>query len=323
MEYASLSRWILCCTRGQEDSPDIQLQRSSEPKRSMTGTTAFSSTSANSPCLPSFEAGTFSTPVSVETKQYASYPSSIDGTNTSRLMIDALRQSIYSSRIHSACGAEKWFIPQATLEVLMDPNSSMSLVLDELAWRPDNAKLRFLNDIMMGTSTRHEKDNRIYRKIFAVLLLMHKHESIKRFVDEKVDDSHLPFKRVETKSGDFTLAPCDNHDTKDESYLHVFDSWTKEEKNDFIRLQWEMIPVFFRKGGKGVPHFKLRTGDILPYVYSRSSQDVEGYDQKYLKGGFGHVSIYKLHSLQQDIDRYTVSWAFQPRILAIRILLTH
>lgn len=325
MASVCFPRWIFCCTREQEeespraatttDSMHLQLVRKSEaPPRSLSGTTAFSDITAKSLCIPGHDTSTFSTSVSLETEYYSSYPSSAGGVGAARFAIDIIRQSIYGSRIQSACGAEKWFIPQLTLEALMSTRTGISLVLGELALRPDNVRLRLINQILMGTSIGKEKDSRIYRKIFAILLLIHKHDEIKRFVDEGVDDSNLPLRRVELKSGQFGLAPYNDLGRKAGSHIQLFDSWTVEQKNDFIRLQWEMIPVFFRKHDERVPHLKLLAGEILPYTVETGGPTTEVYNAEHLQGGFGHVSIYNLHSLQQDINRYTVG---QPQNLNI------
>ncbi|KUI67087.1 Serine/threonine-protein kinase 17A [Cytospora mali] len=314
MALAHLPGWITCCMRDREEDTSetktneigLQLHRGIEaPPRSLSGTTAFSDMTSSSPRLSGFEASAFSTSASIETKYYSSYSSGSGGVDTARFAIDVIRQSIYSSRIHSACGAEKWFIPQSRLEDLMNTKTGISLVLSELAMRPDHARLRLISDILAGTSTTSGNEGKVYRKIFAVLLLIHKHEDIKRFVDEGVDDSKLPLKRVEMGSREFGLAPYNDDNHEDGSHLHVFDGWTSEQKNDFIRLQWEMIPVYFRKQRNEVPHFKLLTGHILPYIAETHNPNLEAYDREHLQGGYGHISMYYMHPLQQDITRYT------------------
>lgn len=284
----------------------LQLIRDPQaPPRTLSGTTAYSDVTADSLYLRGHEISTFSTSVSlVEAKYYSGHSSSAGELDAARFAVDLIRKSIYAARIHSACGAEKWFIPQLTLEALMSTKTGISLVLGDLGSRPDNARLHLINEVLMGASTKNENDNKIYRKIFAVLLLIHKYEEIKHFVDEGVDDSKLPLKRVETKSGHSGLASY----SVDGSHIQIFDSWTDEQKNDFIRLQWEVDPVFFRKHDEEVPHLKLLPGHILPYVAETGSQTTDFYDQDYLQGGFGLVSIYTLHPLQQNIQRYTVCY---------------
>lgn len=316
MARSCFARWRFSCTRDQEeeDKPTIKpnishprlVQIPQAQPQTSSGATAFSDKTADSLCWRRHEISQLSTSVSPETKHHSGYSSSFSEFDTVRLAVDLVRQSIYGSRIHSACGAEKWFIPQATLEALMSAKDGISLVLGEFGFRPDNARLRLINHIVISKPARDRPDNKVYRKILAVLLLIHKYEEIKRFVDEGVDDSKLPLKRVETKSGQFGLASYNDHEREEGSHIHVFDSWTHEEKNDFIRLQWEMIPVIFQKTDGEVPHLELFPGHILPYVAETDSQTKDLYGQEYLQGGFGLVSMYRLHPLQQDLERYTV-----------------
>lgn len=220
-------------------------------------------------------------------------------------MIEMIRNRLYefSTRIPSATDTNKWFITKERLnEIMRVEDVSSALKILDLKSQTERADLA--REICAVAASNESDERNTYRTIFALLIMTGKQAHIAEFVDRGLDDSRLPFERHGwagsgggSQKGDEII---DSHPLKEFS-------WSNIEKENFLRTQWELIPAFFGKQGKKVPHYTLRPEQVLPYRHSEAADIVADDEKGHMEGAFGFVTVYDLHEDQQDLDRHTVS----------------
>lgn len=220
-------------------------------------------------------------------------------------MIDVMRNRLYdsSTRIPSATDMNKWFITKERLKTIMRVEE-VSSALKSLDLKSRTDRTEMAKEICGAAASHGTEERKSYRAIFALLIMIGQHADIEEFVDRALDDSRLPFERHGWAGfGDVTQ---DCNEAADPHPLKVF-TWPNNKKEDFLRTQWELIPAFFGKQGKKVPHYPLRPEQVLPYSHSEAADTAAHEDQGHMEGAFGFVTVYDLHEDQQDLDRHTVS----------------
>ncbi|KAM5341692.1 hypothetical protein ACJ41O_014723 [Fusarium nematophilum] len=131
------------------------------------------------------------------------------------------------------------------------------------------------------------------KEILAILALVEKLEAIVDFMDEGVDDSHLPFERAlgEDDPGRMGLKRKDTGGGL--HAIQLFKKWRDRDVEAFENQQWRVhVPVFSTTGSEGAkpPHYELGYGTILPYV---STENVG-------RGGFSAVDKVEIHPSHLD-----------------------
>lgn len=136
------------------------------------------------------------------------------------------------------------------------------------------------------------------KKIFAILALIDKLESIWDFVTEGIYDVHLPFEKKKAQSPDGTrkgrldLSRKSGTDGSTQIPIRAFHEWKGSEVTSFERTQWNVhIPIFFLNTKKDpkVRHYPLQESIILPFI-----EDDE-VKQGGKMGGFADVWRVKVH----------------------------
>ncbi|KAK7420956.1 hypothetical protein QQX98_002521 [Neonectria punicea] len=122
------------------------------------------------------------------------------------------------------------------------------------------------------------------RKIFAILTLIERVETIKDFIEDGIFDIHLPFTYSRT---------TDTWEGKDEhgicTPINVFKSWKPHECEGFAFQQPKIhVPIFnlATKAAPKVKRFKLAEETVLPWIEK---------PQLLGRGGFGAVVKVKIH----------------------------
>ncbi|KAI8166087.1 kinase-like protein [Colletotrichum sp. SAR 10_70] len=131
-------------------------------------------------------------------------------------------------------------------------------------------------------------------KLFAILLLIEKPETITNFIAEGLRDKDLPFK-LERKGGGFQLlrksAPFDK--------IKAFNGWKHIEIETFERNQWSLLSPIFTKADKAnkVLNYPLEPKILLPFVESeeRSLSNPQ-------LGGYGTVFKVRIHPSHHSFD---------------------
>lgn len=160
---------------------------------------------------------------------------------------------------------------------------------------------------------RRQDDNKppkikSFKKIFAILVLIEKTSSIRKFLEEDVNDLDLPLSKYsELNNG--PLFHLRRSHTRDES-LECFQDWTRYQIGGFEEWQWSTISPFFHKGlRKDVQHFPLQNSVVLPFVPSTDDdrRDEQNEHRTEIVGGFGCVFEARIHPDHHNFDLRKVS----------------
>ena len=132
-----------------------------------------------------------------------------------------------------------------------------------------------------------------FKKIFAILVLIEKTTSISKFLEEDVNDLHLPLVKIENgqRGARFDLR---KPRLRDQS-LECFRNWSQFNVRAFEEWQWVTVAPFFHRGSrKDVQHFPLQDSVMLPFTAdSRRNKQTEL--QTVLEGGYGSVFRVNIH----------------------------
>ncbi|KAK1826464.1 putative Serine/threonine-protein kinase, partial [Podospora conica] len=135
-----------------------------------------------------------------------------------------------------------------------------------------------------------------YRKVFAILVLIGKPESVVKFLQARVSDADLPLVRLRSPAtGDWSMRR--HRDLTKELGCFKTD-WCELELRNFDHWQWTTLSPFFALSkGKEVNHYRLQDEITLPFV-----DEHIGYNEhpnkpatKELLGGGGRVFKVRIH----------------------------
>ncbi|KAF1960285.1 hypothetical protein CC80DRAFT_466036 [Byssothecium circinans] len=138
---------------------------------------------------------------------------------------------------------------------------------------------------------------RSFRKIFGLLVLAERVESISNFLDNNVSDLDLPLIDVQTK-GWPDLRRNDSFGKATGGPLSVFKnpSWSPMQLYNFKNQQWQFLAPFFSQNrGHKANHYVLQDQHILPFTPLDDTRDDDEY-----YGGFAKVITVKIHSDHHD-----------------------
>jgi hypothetical protein len=140
-----------------------------------------------------------------------------------------------------------------------------------------------------------EKISRAAPKLFIMLVYMRKVHFICEFLQEGIDDDHLPFERHDkaNKMGNFKL--CSRHRPKEP--IKCMLDWDRDDIIRFERDQWSTrSPIF--EYTDGVEHYEFERNIILPFImdheYSEHSEHVKN-------SGFSKVWKVVIHHAHQKL----------------------
>lgn len=135
-------------------------------------------------------------------------------------------------------------------------------------------------------SSSNKKTTR--RKIFAILVLMQKLETISDFIDEGLYDNDLPFILAEGPEKWLRELKTNRKRNGNQQPVKLFKGWKIHEIESFDRYQWQLLGPYFVLNTKKHPkvrHYALDSHTILPFIE----------DEEVKPGGFGDVSRVKIH----------------------------
>ncbi|KAI0894731.1 kinase-like protein [Annulohypoxylon nitens] len=213
-------------------------------------------------------------------------------SNPNQHVHDSLSSLLWNSRTSTSNGLANCFIPLNKLVLARDRRLAKH-ALQESDTPPEQ-----INTLL---SRICDAGDRSFFRIFAILILCERTRDIKRFIDEKVDDSYLPLPGIE-KNGNNIIALQQHARRKIENKKlnTIFKGWSRNDLTAFKNYQWWAIAPFFGREKSTIPHYVLEPSDILPIIEKRDKLDleVEKLDkevQDLFQGGFGDVSLVKLH----------------------------
>lgn len=190
-----------------------------------------------------------------------------------------LREKLYKVRIEVPQNSYRYFIPADDLKLLVTP-ASISMELEERGKSEDVAR----------STTGNIMDSA--PKLFAILVYLRHGELILDFLQEGIDDTHLPFIRSDQTPGAKDYKLCSR--CSPGQPLNCMERWDREMVDEFGRDQWCMLAPVFEYHDE-IEHYDLHDNCVLPWV-----EDEERGDSA-MVGGYGSVSKIAIHPAHQLI----------------------
>ena len=199
-------------------------------------------------------------------------------------------------------GGVTFFIP---CNCLGDNNFTHDMVRDELrkVFPAKEEEERILEDTTYICANA--------KKIFSILLSgfgdsKEMVRDIRKFVDERISDSDLPFIQIPRKEQEpgnykkinYWLCPNDHRKKclgkhNENCSIQATASWNTRALENFFTTQWKVHVPVFRKIDGDIPHQDFDQNVIMPYV--------EDFEREAIIGGFSKVWKVKIHPAHQDL----------------------
>ncbi|TVY66789.1 Sporulation protein kinase mde3 [Fusarium oxysporum f. sp. cubense] len=194
---------------------------------------------------------------------------------------------------HKFHDGRKGFIPRGHIRKVIN-EQSVRQHLYECLYLPSSEDRDSMVERYVRQIFSQDTENKSYVIIFTILVLTEKSECIVNFLDERIDDSALPF-RKENQNPQGKLPAVDLCPRRGGKRIKAFRRWSLVAKMSFEEWQWAVNAPFFNRGQDGeVKIYDLQDAAVLPFVTrNRLSgyQEIEEYH-----GGFGKVSKRYIHA---------------------------
>lgn len=206
-----------------------------------------------------------------------------------------LRGALVNRRTHSYIPINKQhelITPQKICEVMAIANNGSH----------SHSLQHIVNDIYQGRKiedriAQDQNTDTSRRKLFAILVMIHKPEEILSFIEEGICDTHLPFKRIsQLKEGKHEQTLEINQVPKTK-YLDNH-KWKAYELLLFNVYQWYFLAPFFKFESIQMEHHKLTRDTPLPFTLSEEGSGSN--TRKHYVGGFGDVQKIHIHPAHYD-----------------------
>jgi hypothetical protein len=179
-------------------------------------------------------------------------------------------------------GVEKDFWPPKLLKE--------ALTVQRIRTELDEYCLAFSDSYQEDTNTRlAERIRENHIVIFALLCLLSKGHCIKQFIDEQINDSHLPF-RMDRDDNRKLYCAKSNHALRLFYKSHIKAvKWQTHEREYIVTHQDRLRPVVFGWDQTGrAQHREFDTEILLPFVRLQKSSATQ-------QGGFATVDPVEVH----------------------------
>ncbi len=148
-------------------------------------------------------------------------------------------------------------------------------------------------DYIFGTQSTLRVPNTV-QKVFAILLLTDKADSIVDFMTDGLYDKDLPLIREDESGADFKLTRMPD---KDGPQLTCFKTWTRRQIRDFDRYQWSLLSPSFSQGDDGkLLFYALHDRVILPWTEDTLTNG----------GGYSIIRRVKIHHAHHNFNTISV-----------------
>ncbi|KAF4835116.1 putative protein kinase [Colletotrichum tropicale] len=171
------------------------------------------------------------------------------------------------------------FLPKSQLDRLIHPSSVRVELKRRLPHLTEDIINSYANRICHGRAETIDKSTtedlvKSYQKVFAVLVLVKKVDTIELFLQEKVCDADLPLQRHQ-RDKDIGRRKFELRRKKQPGRrLDCFRSWKLVTLRLFEQFQWVMVPPFFTKGKrKNVQHYVLEPSTVLPFIFTENANN--------------------------------------------------
>ncbi|KAL2198853.1 kinase-like domain-containing protein [Corynascus similis CBS 632.67] len=179
--------------------------------------------------------------------------------------LEGLKKSLRNSfcQTYDDQDKSKSYIPNNVLDTIVTPDA-ISTILPLIAEGATPAELDNLAQTIVGRRSEKNDEVKEYRKVFVILMLIKKVDSIHDFVKAEITDARLPLLRINERSlRSFDLCPSDNNEA-----ISFIKAWDDEEIELFEKEQWGILAPFFSSKTEekdGVRHYKFSSRERLPF----------------------------------------------------------
>jgi hypothetical protein len=194
---------------------------------------------------------------------------------------------------HKFHDGRKGFIPRGHIRKVIN-EQSVRQHLHECLYLSSNEDRDSTVERYVRQIFAHDSENKSYVIIFTILVLTEKSECIVNFLEERIDDSALPF-RKENQNPQGKLPAVDLRPRRGGRRIKAFKRWSLVAKMNFEEWQWAVNAPFFNRGQDGeVKIYDLQDAAVLPFV---TRNPLSGYQEiEEYHGGFGKVSKRYIHA---------------------------
>jgi hypothetical protein len=131
------------------------------------------------------------------------------------------------------------------------------------------------------------------KRLFTILSYMRKGGWIYRMYRDDISDDDLPLEAE--KEGTRVVRLCRKSDRK---VLPAFDTWERDDREEFVRLQWWVLVPEFDKRDLRCREFLSET--VLPLIDVKDEEARDEVIPQMKLAGFSTVTAYRIHSAHHN-----------------------
>lgn len=188
----------------------------------------------------------------------------------------SLSSQLCDARVESPPHSFRYFYPEDVFRQIMH--------LDSIRFELQKAHYRFADE--KSAAQAAERIAESAPKLFATLLWLERGHLISEFLDENIDDSHLPFVRSDIRG---SVKFCSGKPPNDP--IQCMKTWEQKALTEFGKEQMStQAPIF--EFGNGIEHYELDENCVLPWKEK---------DERHAEGGSGSVRKIVIHPGHQRV----------------------
>ncbi|KAH7317938.1 kinase-like domain-containing protein [Rhexocercosporidium sp. MPI-PUGE-AT-0058] len=182
----------------------------------------------------------------------------------------------------------RYFIPNNDLRRLITPES----VLRQMKMETGLGRTPIQEQTALMISERAHK-------LYAALVFTRLGQHICDFLEEGIDDSDLPFARLDSRDDSRTFSLCSKKSPREP--LNCLATWNRSDVCELAKSQWYMLaPVL--EFTDNIEHYDFDRYCILPWMEDHEFSS-QGHMGGAIEGGFGSVWKIKIHPAHQRLVR--------------------
>ncbi|KAF7558845.1 hypothetical protein G7046_g5318 [Stylonectria norvegica] len=227
------------------------------------------------------------------------------------------------SRFFPSC-SEKFLSDSKIWSFLTEARVRSLLNKCELGDVADSEKDDLARTICGMPSSRADTDFTSYRKVLLILILIRRHDQIRRFVDQQLDDKKLPLRiNGHTRSLEQPGLPDSN------TPHPCFEDWDSTDIGLFETYQMQVTAPYFKHDDGKCHHYRFPDKTALPFL-SEGGKTVEGADKtalpflseggKVAEGAFAEVMKVELPEAHGNLRSYTKRKGSKKQVFAVKRL---
>jgi hypothetical protein len=200
-------------------------------------------------------------------------------------------RAFVSTRRNDVSMPESEFLPSGELCRVINAESVARELAKTLSSSHTLEQVQAYAEIVCRETEAMRKDKmvlRIFRKVFALLVMVEMSSSIPHFLEEDVSDLDLSLNSV--KMGG--IVELYRRDSAEPLQCFRHPGWSIVKLRNFEKDQWTLLAPFFSQGDNGeVRHYILHDEHILPFV--ASDETIEANAEYF--GGYAKVTMAHIH----------------------------